>query len=299
MGMECRKVRQKRKSEKIPAMCVIAGGMLWGCISIFVKRLTAGGCSSLQIAMIRGLFGAAMMVGYLLVKDKRLLRIRLRDIWIFAGTGIVSLALFNWCYFSAIQQSQASVAVVLLYTSPIFVMLMSAVFFHERITKRKVAALLLAFAGCVLVAGLLGGSYRLSLHVLLLGIGSGIFYATYSIFGRVALQRYDSLTVTAYTFLFATLGTLPIGDLPGVGRLLQAEPELILWCLGIAFFCTVLPYLFYTSGLQGLEAGKAAVLATVEPLVGTVIGVALFQEPFGLMKGLGILCILAAVVILR
>lgn len=239
------------------------------------------------------------MVGYLLVKDRGLLKVRLRDLWIFAGTGIISLSLFNWCYFSVIQQSQASVAVVLLYTSPIFVMLMSAVFFRERITKRKVIALVIAFAGCVLVAGLLGGSYRLSLPVLLMGVGSGFFYATYSIFGRVALQRYDTLTVTAYTFLFATLGTLPFGDLPGAGKLLAADPGLILWCLGIAFFCTVLPYLFYTSGLRGLEAGKAAVLATAEPLVGTVIGVALFGEPFGPTKALGILCILASMVILR
>ena len=292
-------MRQKRKSDRLPALCVITGGILWGCISIFVKRLTAGGCSSLQIAMIRGIFGAIMMTGWLLMKDKRLLCIRLRDIWIFVGTGIISLALFNWCYFSVIQQSQASVAVVLLYTSPIFVMLMSAVFFHEKITKRKVTALLCAFAGCVLVAGLLGGSYRLSLPVFFLGIGSGFFYAAYSIFGRVALKRYDTLTVTAYTFLFATLGTLPVGDLPGVGRLLAADPQLILWCLGIAFFCTVLPYLFYTAGLQGLEPGKAAVLATVEPLVGTVIGVVMFQEPFGLSKALGILFILAAVIIFR
>lgn len=292
-------MRQREENGRVSALYVIAAGILWGCISIFVKRLTAGGCSSLQITMIRGLFGALMMAGYLLIKDRRLLKVRPRDLWMFVGTGIISLSLFNWCYFSVIQQSQASVAVVLLYTSPIFVMLMSALFFRERITKRKVIALLFAFAGCVLVAGLLGGSYRLSLPVFLMGVGSGFFYATYSIFGRVALRRYDTLTVTAYTFLFATLGTLPMGDLPGVGRALVSEPELILWCLGIAFFCTVLPYLFYTSGLRGLEAGKAAVLATVEPLVGTVIGVVLFGEPFGPAKALGILCILASIVILR
>lgn len=292
-------MEQKKSTEKMAALCVITGGALWGCISIFVKQLTAGGCTSLQISMIRSIFGAAMMFLFLAVKDRKLLRIRWKDLWMFVGTGIISLALFNWCYFSVIQQSQASIAVVLLYTSPIFVMLMSAVFFREKITGRKVLALCFAFIGSVLVAGLLGGGYRLPMKVLAMGIGSGFFYASYSIFGRVALEHYDTMTVTAYTFLFASLGTLPMGNVAEVGSLLAARPELILWSLGIAFFCTVLPYLFYTTGLKGMETGKAAVLATVEPVVGTMIGVLLFQEPMGVTKLIGILCIMAAVVILK
>lgn len=71
-------------------------------------------------------------------------------------------------------------------------------------------ALVLTFAGCVLVAGLIGSSYTLTPKVILLGLSSGLFYGLYSIFGSVALRTYDTRTVTAYTFLFATLGTLPI-----------------------------------------------------------------------------------------
>lgn len=68
-----------------------------------------------------------------------------RHWYYFFGSGVCSLVFFNWCYFSAISTSSMSVAAVLLYTSPVFVTLLSALFFRERITSHKVAALALTF----------------------------------------------------------------------------------------------------------------------------------------------------------
>lgn len=68
--------------------------------------------------------GATVMVLFLALTRRDLLKIKLRHIWYFIGTGIISLALFNLCYFTVIELSQASIAVVLLYTSPIFVTLL-------------------------------------------------------------------------------------------------------------------------------------------------------------------------------
>lgn len=58
---------------------------------------------------------------------------------------------------------------VLLYTSPIFIMVISAIVFKEKITRNKLLALAMVFVGCVLVAGLLGGGYALTPTILLLG----------------------------------------------------------------------------------------------------------------------------------
>ena len=68
-------------------------------------------------------------------------------------------------------------------------MVLSAIFFRERINRRKVMALVMTFLGCVLVAGLLGGTYTLTPKVLLLGLGSGLFYGLYSIFGSDVYKR--------------------------------------------------------------------------------------------------------------
>lgn len=282
-----------------PVLAVIGAGVLWGIINIFVKRLSAAGIDPLQISLIRMLIAAVCFSLFVLIKDKSKFIIHLKDIWMFACTGIVSIVLFNTCYFYTTIHSQASIAVVLLYTSPVFVMIFSAIFFKEKITPGKIAALILTFCGCVLVAGLIGGSVSISFIVLLTGIASGLFYALYSIFGEIALRKYDTMTVTLWTFLFGLLGSLPLGKPAETIRILAEDPILIASAFGIGILSTVLPYFLYTWGLARMETSKAAILVAVEPLVGCVIGMTLFHEPHNLMKIIGIILILASIVILN
>ena len=277
--------------------CVLVAGALWGCISLFVRQLDAAGLAAIDITGVRMVVGAVGMLVVLLVVDRSRLRIRLRDIWLFAGMGIVSITLFNICYFTCMTISEASVAVVLLYTSPIFVMLMSALFFKERVTPRKIAALAITFLGCALVAGVLGGAVRLTPFALAAGIASGFFYATYSIFGRVALARYDTLTITFYAFVFGAIACLLVGDPAATVHLAASDPSMVGWYLGLGVVCTIAPYLLYTAGLKHLETSKAAIFATVEPLVGALLGIFAYGESAGPLKVAGMACILAAVLL--
>ena len=282
-----------------PALAVLAAGVAWGIISLFVRRLSAAGLQPMQIACIRLLVAVLVFFPGLALRDPKKLAIRPRDLWMFVGTGIVSLVFFYVLYFYTTVQSQASVAAVLLYSSPAFVMLLSALIFRERLTGRKLVSLGLTVAGCALVSGFFGGGYRLSGLVLLTGLGSGFFYALYTIFARFALRRYDSMTVTAWTFLLGALGALPFGAPGAAARILAAEPALLLSCLGIGIVSTALPYLLYTWGLQRMDSGRAAILAAVEPLVGAVLGMVLYREPHDLPKLAGILLILAAILLLN
>ena len=282
----------------LPAAAVIGAGVLWGIISLFIRGLSAAGFDPMQISLIRMATAAPIFLLTALILGRDL-RVKPRDLWMFAGTGIVSIVLFNVCYFHTMIKSEASVAVVLLYTSPVFIMLLSAVIFREKITGRKILALVMTFAGCVLVAGLLGGSYTLSPPVILLGLGSGLFYGLYTIFGSVALRRYDTRTVTAYTFLFATVGSLPLCR-PAEGvRALAAHPAALLWCLGMALVSTMAPYLLYTWGLSRMSNGRAAILVTVEPLVGALLGILAYHEPANPAKLLGMALIFGAVILLN
>lgn len=278
-------------------ICVLAAGALWGCISLFVRQLYAAGLSPIDVTAVRMAVSAIGMLCVVLVVNRKLLRVRPRDLWMFVGTGIVSVTLFNLCYFACIGMSEASIAVVLLYTSPVFVMIMSALFFKERITKRKVAALAATFLGCVFVAGVIGGAVTLSPAALGVGVASGFFYATYSIFGRVALQRYDALTVTFYTFVMGALASLALSDMGAIASAMAQEPSLILWGLGLGVLCTIAPFLLYTVGLKWLDPSKAAIFATVEPLVGCLLGIFAYGESTGPFKIAGIALILSAVLL--
>lgn len=278
---------------------VLAAGVLWGTIGVFTKALTAAGLSSVDITTVRTLVGAVGMLLVLLLTDRSKLRIRLRHLWMFVGTGIVSLVLFNICYFTCIQLSEVSIAVVLLYTSPLWVTLMGAVLFRERLTPVKVAALGLTLVGCALVAGLAGGAVTLSPLSLGLGVASGFFYALYSIFGRVALRHYSSETVTFYTFLMGALCLTLLGNPLHICGVVASDPGAGLWCIGIGAVCTIAPYLLYTKGLEHMETGRAAILATAEPLVGAVLGICAFGESTSLPKLCGMAMILASVVLLN
>ena len=291
---------QKKQNNSIQAVvAVLLAGILWGVINIFIKTLSAHGLDALQISLIRMTVAVIVFPLVVLIKDRSKFRIRIKDIWIFICTGIVSVVLFNVCYFYTMIQSQASVAVVLLYTSPIFVMLISALVFKEKITAQKIIALVLTFGGCILVAGLIGGSYVISPMILLTGIASGFFYALYSIFGNVGLKKYDTMTVTVWTFIFGFLGSLPFGKIGQTIAVFAKEPSLILWGVGIGVVSTALPYFFYTWGLNRMEPSKAAILVAVEPLVGCIIGMTVFKEPHNAMKLIGIAMILAAIVLLN
>lgn len=289
-------MESKKNSNILGPVMVFLAGICWGVISVFIKGLTSFDYDSFDIMCFRSWASVVLMFIFFLMKDRSLLKIKLRDIWMFIGTGIFSLTFFSYCYFTSIVRSGAAVAVVLLYTSPIFVMLMSAVVFKERITLKKIVALILTFIGCVLVAGLIGTGSRLSMGALLLGLGAGFGYALYSIFAGFAVKKYSSLTVTFYTFLFSGI-TLPIFRNP-VALIGSVSLQVIPWIVGTSIICTVLPYLCYTWGLGKMEAGKAAVLVTVEPLVGAIIGILIYHEDANLFKLLGIVLIFSAVILL-
>ena len=285
---------------RLAPFLIILAAVCWGTIGIFTRELQAAGFTSVQITAARCGVTALCMVTGLLLTDRDKLKIDPKDIWLFIGTGLMSIVFFNICYFTSIQYLTLSMASVLLYTAPFFVMLMSLFLFNERMTVQKGIALLLAFSGCVLTAGIIGGNVSgITEAGVIIGLGSGFGYALYTIFGRLALKKYHPVTITAYTFLVAALGILPFCDVGGMIRLSAGNPGILPYILILSIVCTVLPYFLYTKGLKHVEGGKASVMAFVEPMVATLIGIFLFHEQMTLLNMTGVVLIFAAIVLLN
>lgn len=288
-----------RPSLLSPAMIFLAG-CLWGTMGLFVRHLNGVGFSSLQISFMRSFIAFLIFLVMALCKNPRLLRIRLRDVWCFLGTGLASLTFFNYCYFKTITLTSLSVAAILLYTEPAIVMVLSAPLFHEKFTPRKLIALGMTLVGCVFVTGILTDAPSLSPLGILTGLGAGLGYSLYSIFGRYALQKgYNSLTINVYTFFFSALSLTFLCDLPDLGRVIAAGEMPWLWAILLALIATALPYFFYTMGLSKVENGKAAIIASVEPIMATVLGILVFHENMDLWIALGILFVMGAIVLLN
>ena len=285
--------------KKLAPFLVILAGCLWGTMGIFVRHLNAIGLEAMEIVEARAALTAAAMFAALVLFRRDLLRVNIRDLWVFAGGGIVSVILFNFCYFQTIQRASLSTAAILLYTSPVFVLLLSVPLFGEKLTRKKLICLVLAITGCALASGLAGGM-ALSPMTLLFGLGSGFGYGLYSIFSRFALQKgYHPITITAYIFLFGALGGLPLTDFGQLVRVAGADGSNLAYLGAYTLVTTIVPYISYTTGLQQVENGVAAVLACIEPVMATVFGIFFFSEIPDLSGWLGILLVLIALTALN
>lgn len=280
---------------------ILAAGSLWGTMGIFVRQLQSYHFTSLQVASLRIIGGAVVFLLITSVMDRRLLKIRPRDILWFLGTGIASILLFTVCYFRTISMASLSVAAILLYTAPIMVMLMSLVLFHEKLTKKKAAALLMAFAGCILVTGTGGGGHTPAAAVVF-GLISAFGYGLYSILGTFVLRRYPPVTVTTFSFLCGGIGALAICDPADIVRKIQRADhpgDILILILLTAIVTAVLPYLFYTIGLSSVKASSASIMASVEPVVATFAGCIVFKEALTPLSLAGVALVVGAIVTLN
>jgi drug/metabolite transporter, DME family len=272
---------------------------MWGLIGFFVKGLSEIGYSAMEIVTIRVGTAAIMLLVVGLGFFRSRLKIKFQDVPLFIGTGLLSIVFFNWCYFTAIEKMNIPVAAALLYTSPAFVITLSFLFLNEKLNFRKVLAVGGTVIGSALVAEISltqGSSYSFS--SVFTGLGAGLGYALYSIFGKVALKNYHPFTLTFYTFLTAALFLVPsfIGK-PHAQLLFQLDG--FLYAAGLGLVPTVLAYFAYSWGLKKVESSRAAIIATVEPVAATILGVMVYLERISIMQGMGIVLILASVTLVN
>ena len=278
--------------------CILAAAACWGCIGLFNRPLLNAGITPENLVVIRNAGGLAALALFFLCTDRGVFHVKPKHLPIFAATGIVSVVFFTLCYFNAQKLCSLSVSAILLYTAPAMVVVMSALVFKEKITGRKLLALALAFLGCALVTGVFTGGLALTAQGLLFGLGAAFFYALYSIFAPFGLRHYGAMTVVLWTFVFAALGALFVADWGNLISVLSV-PQNALLAAGLVLLSTVAPYILYTKGLANVESGRASIMASIEPVVASLVGTLVFGEPFGAAALLGLCSILVCVYILK
>ena len=279
-------------------LCALGAGVCWGAsLGAFARSMTAFGFSAMQIAAVRTTISAVFFLLFALLKDRPAFRVRPRDFWIFLCSGLVSVTAFCWCYFTATKYCSLAVAGILQYTAPVWVIVLSALVFQERVTRRKLAAMLLAVTGCVLVSGIIGGAGHVSTVGILTGLLAGVTFGTYTIFTRFAVPRYRTLTISLYSFLVASVSSLMLGGPVETIEKLRAPGALFVSVIG-GLLCAAVPYYLYNKAMESLDNGMVSILATVEPVIAALVSVLYYRESISDMTVAGIALILSAVVLL-
>jgi drug/metabolite transporter (DMT)-like permease len=260
--------------------------------------VAGSGISSLSLAFWRDAATALILLLGLILLRPRLLRIARRDLLWFVALGVVGIGTFHVLWNLTILNIGYAPATVLLYASPAFVTLVAWIVWREPLTRYKVAAIVLAFTGCVLVAGReqLAG-VNLTAGGLLLGLVAAMSYGSFSLFGRQIAPRYSPWTILAYGFGFAALALLPfqLGTPPLPG---PVAPATWLWFAGLVLFATILPFGIYLAALRWLTASVASILSASEVAFGAMIGYLVFGETLSPSQIAGALLVVVSVALI-
>ena len=279
------------------ALLIILAGTCWGVISIFINYLSAAGLGEMQISFLRQLFAVLVFALIILISDRSGFRIPVKDLGLIMLVGLINGVVFNFLYFYTIINSRASIAVVLLYTSPVFVIILARIFFREKITRYKSIALVLTVAGCLLVTGVLGEGYMPPPAAILTGVLTGLAYALNNILTSAAVKKNDPQTVTFYTLFFSFLFLIPFSGWRSLTSLCMTNPVILVVAFLMCLVTAVLAQYFFSVGLRLIESGKAAIYGATEPIVGSLVGILIFHEESNLMKIAGIIMVIAAILL--
>lgn len=281
---------------------VFAAGMLWGTIGLFSTILSKLGMDSSGVAFYRLLAASILLIPVLVVKGKgfSLFRISRRGFLSCMLIGFISQALYNLFYMKAIEMSGMATAAVLLYTAPVFVAIMSRIFFKEPLGSNKLIAIAINIAGCILTVT--GGDFsavKLTGFGLLMGVMAGFTYGTMPVFSRLGADEEDPYTSSFYGLaLGAFLLFFIVRPYNGMGT--SFNWQIIMALIGFGIVPSALAYIVYFGGLNRVkETAVVPVLASVETVAAAIIGLVVFGQELSLFKIAGIALVFCSIVIMN
>ena len=269
-------------------LAVVAAASIWGTLGLFAKILYAQGVSFESLVAVRASVGwVAVVIFVLATGGAGSLRVSGRDLASLVPLGLVGVGLFYLLYFYTVRESTIGTAAILLYSSPAFVVVLARLFLGEALNAAKVLALFLTAGGIFLVAGVYApANLEVGPTVLLAGLLSGLTYGLYSIFGRPVAGRLGPSVILSYALFFGA-SLLVVAALPTLGTLAGLPAGSYALLLMLAVVHTTLGFALYTFGLGRLGAGRAAIVATVEPVVAGALGAMLLGEDLTVPKVVG------------
>lgn len=277
---------------------VVLASACWSMSGLFINYVVAGSdISAWNLAFWREVFtGVFLFAGIRLFKPS-LLRVKRRDWPWLVAIGALGMGLLHVTWNMSVVMNGMAVATVLQYNSPFFVAIVSWLVWREPLTRRKVAAVLLAFAGTVLVSQLdwRAGS-QISLDGFLVGLGTAVAFSSISLFGKKLSGDYDTWTIMLYTFVFGALALLPFQFGHWLPQTVSGTAGLAF--MGLVLVPTIIGYGFYTTGLNRLQSSVAVIAATLEVPFAALVAFLIFSQRLDTWQIVGAVLVVSGVVLL-
>ena len=278
----------------VPMLMIVTAAVLWGFIGVFVRILSDAGLGTMQINGVRSLVCTCLIATILLIYDRNLFKIDIRDIWLFVFAALMKL-LMDICYVQAQLDLSLSLAAVLLSTDCYFMLIVSFFLFKGDVTWMKIFAAAMGFFGCAILVGLftedIGDINAVGVSI---GLGSAVAGTFYAVGLKFTMMKgYDPTTVLFYVFLLGTFMIIPIMNLPGTVTIVMDDLDLLGFIVIIGILFTLTPYYLYSRGLKDLQPSTVTILLFVETASAALAGLMFYNEQLTLLDifGLGLILI--------
>ncbi|KUJ72222.1 hypothetical protein AVO41_06330 [Thiomicrospira sp. WB1] len=274
-------------------LLVIIAAIFWGITGGLGGWLMANGWDPLTIAFYRGSVGWLFVSVWLLWHPGHS---GLNNPWLWlwsvvAGLGIAGNFTF---YFISIAQGSVAVAATLMYCAPVFVLLISFALKLETPTFAKWSAMAVVSFGIVLLTQVYqSGASHVSFFGVIAGLLAGLAYAGF-IFGLKYAAPHGS-PQAILMIAFSVLVILLAGLVDGHEVMAAIQSQHVLWFAGIGVLGAGLSFILYVIGLHHTAPAVAAIIAMVEPVTASILGVWLLNQGLEPVQLLGMGLILATV----
>ncbi len=277
---------------------VAIAAIFWGTIGLFVKILSGMGLSIEAIVFIRLFYGGMILAVIMLIKPGSYFKVDIKGIILLGFMGIFTQATFNLVYFKTIEVIGVASAAVLLYVAPVLVTLLSKLIFKEVLNPYKKLGLVICLLGAFMA--ITGGRMEIlnmDQKGILLGLSSAVIYAMLSITSKIAIERYDSLTVIFYSFLFGTMGIVPFVPQHDF-VIMVSKIDIVVLSLTMGLVPAAFAYFSYFRGIgQKIDLSIVGIISTLELLVSVLIGRLFLNESMTMLKMVGLSLIVLSIFI--
>ncbi|MBU0973343.1 MAG: DMT family transporter [Proteobacteria bacterium] len=269
---------------------IISAAVFWGLIGIFSSLAFSQGVGPMEVA-----FWRAVLTWFCFGTQAILLRqtaMERKDIPLFVVFAILGISLFYISYQFAVKTAGAAFASVLLYTAPAWVVMCSFFIYREKLTGIKIMAVVLVILGVFLISKTGGNSQNggsIGILAMLAGLTAGFCYSLYYTIGKYFSTRYSSANLFLWILPMGALGILPFVEF--------ADKTPLAWTalVCVSIISTFMANFCYYQGLKYLEAGRASIVATLEPVVAAVTAYFFLGEYFSFLGYVGAALIVIAV----
>lgn len=270
---------------------IIISASAFGVMPIFGRYVYEDGLNPISLLFFRFTIASAILIILQIILRIPFPRGKILIILILMG--VVGYGGQSFTYFTALTLIPAGLVAILLYVFPAMVTVLSVFFLKERLTTKKISALLLAMTGTVFVVGFETGG---SILGILYALGAAVFYAVYIVVGAKATKKYGAFASSTVIIGSAALG---YGLMVSAQGLIYPKSQTgWLYLVLIAIFCTVISISTFFAGVKRIGAVNGSILSTLEPVVTVLLGMLILSEGAYWSRFLGMALILGGAVIL-